>query len=200
MIRTSQRRDATGVTTDRTCGDEGGERTRDKVGVDHRRPCPVAGASAGLGKGDGACWGRVPMRRPRSSSAASESCPPCPLWWHSGYRAARARAYEQRRDMSDDRVLRCRCRHLWTVHLDGHCDSEEGHGPCSCRGFYPQDWQPNTTDTCRACSHHKSQYSGVSCNASIGQDTVTDRHFGIEGDTWTTKRPIEITCTCQRFS
>ncbi|MGW2864732.1 hypothetical protein [Streptomyces sp. NPDC001205] len=101
--------------------------------------------------------------------------------------------------MRDDQVARCRCGHLWTVHLEGHCDGEEGHDPCACRGFYPDDWRPNTTNTCRGCGHDRSQHSGPRCTAVVGQDTVTRRHFGIEGDTWTTQHPINVTCSCQRF-
>ncbi|WP_189962595.1 hypothetical protein [Streptomyces violascens] len=107
-------------------------------------------------------------------------------------------------DMGDDRVARCRCGHLWTVHMEGHCDGEDvgdggGGDPCTCRGFYPDNWRSNTTDTCRGCGHRKSQHSGVSCHTGIGQDTVTERHFGIEGDTWTTEGTVTIFCSCQSF-
>ncbi|MFJ2738383.1 hypothetical protein ACIO3O_01820 [Streptomyces sp. NPDC087440] len=107
--------------------------------------------------------------------------------------------------MSDERVARCRCGHLWTVHLEGNCDGgggEDGRvsrAACTCRGFYPEDWRPNTTNTCRGCRHAKSDHSGVSCHAVVGHDTVTERHFGFEGDTWTTKGTVDITCSCQRF-
>lgn len=99
--------------------------------------------------------------------------------------------------MSDDRVARCRCSHLWTVHLEGRCDGVDG--TCDCRGFYPDDWRPNTTDTCRGCGHLAARHSGVTCRASVGQDTVTERHFGFDGDTWTTEGTVDITCSCQRF-
>lgn len=98
--------------------------------------------------------------------------------------------------MSDDRVARCRCGHLWTVHLEGHCGSEDS--TCACRGFYPDDWRPNTTGTCRGCGHPRSEH-GVSCHVRIGQDTVTERHFGVEGDTWTTEGTVGIFCPCQSF-
>ncbi|MGW8327142.1 hypothetical protein ACWGLE_04435 [Streptomyces sp. NPDC055897] len=99
--------------------------------------------------------------------------------------------------MSKDDVAICRCGHLWTVHLEGNCDGAEGS--CDCRGFYHAGWRRNTTDTCRRCHHGRSQHSGVRCEASIGQDTVTHRHFGSEGDSWTTKGTVDIPCPCQSF-
>ncbi|MFF0745377.1 hypothetical protein ACFYVL_33760 [Streptomyces sp. NPDC004111] len=99
--------------------------------------------------------------------------------------------------MREERVAGCRCGHLWTVHLEGRCDGAKSD--CDCRGFYPDDWRPNTTDTCRGCRHDKSLHAGTSCSASVGRDTVTERHFGFDGDTWTTEGTVEIRCSCQRF-
>ncbi|WP_433544173.1 hypothetical protein ACQPZG_02995 (plasmid) [Streptomyces sp. CA-294286] len=98
--------------------------------------------------------------------------------------------------MSDDSVAECRCRHPWTVHLEGHCDGTDGN--CACQGFCPGDWRPHTTATCRGCGHRRSQH-GVSCRVVVGQDTTTERHSGHEGDTWTTDGTVEIRCTCQSF-
>ncbi|MER5886742.1 hypothetical protein ABT160_23200 [Streptomyces sp. NPDC001941] len=99
--------------------------------------------------------------------------------------------------MSDGRVARCRCGHLWTVHLEGVCGGDGSR--CDCGGFYPEGWRPNTTDTCRGCRHDRAEHIGVSCRASTGRDTVTVRHFGGEGDTWTTQDTVAILCTCQCF-
>ncbi len=98
----------------------------------------------------------------------------------------------------DDGVVTCRCGHLWTVHAESRCDGMAG-GSCECRGFHPDYWHRNTTDTCRGCGHHRSEHSGVSCRAPVGQDTVTERHVGFEGDTWTTERSIDVLCSCQSF-
>ncbi|CAM5472959.1 hypothetical protein GCM10010329_30850 [Streptomyces spiroverticillatus] len=100
--------------------------------------------------------------------------------------------------MTDEGVARCRCGHLWTVHLEGHCDGAQGR-ECECRGFYPEGWSRNTTHTCRGCKHDRSEHSGVSCRAVVGQDTVTERHFGGDGDTWTTQRSVDVRCSCQAF-
>ncbi|MGW3382728.1 hypothetical protein ACWDCO_21445 [Streptomyces albogriseolus] len=97
----------------------------------------------------------------------------------------------------NDRVVTCRCGHLWTVHEEGHCGGDGDS--CRCRGFVPDYWRPNTTDRCRGCGHDRSEHSGVSCRAVVARDTVTERHHGFEGDTWTTKQEIEVRCTCQSF-
>ncbi|QNP61672.1 hypothetical protein [Streptomyces genisteinicus] len=79
----------------------------------------------------------------------------------------------------------------------GRCDGEDGS--CECGGFRPDNWHRNTTDTCHGCGHGRSSHPGVRCRASVGQDTVTERHFGFEGDTWTTERRIDVVCACQSF-
>lgn len=99
--------------------------------------------------------------------------------------------------MAGNAVVRCRCGHLWTVHLEGVCSAEEG--PCDCQGFYPSDWRRNTTKTCRGCGHGKSQHSGVSCQARVGEETLTETRTGFEGEVWTTKRTIGVLCSCESF-
>ncbi|MGW3405756.1 hypothetical protein [Streptomyces zhihengii] len=97
----------------------------------------------------------------------------------------------------DDGVVTCRCGHRWTVHEEGRC--HDGSGSCDCHGFRPAYWRRNTTDTCRGCGHDRAAHTRVSCSAPVGRETVTERHFGFEGDTWTTESGIDVRCACQSF-
>ncbi len=96
-----------------------------------------------------------------------------------------------------DTVVRCRCGHLWTVHEEGRCHSRDD--ACDCTGFYPDYWRPNRTDTCRGCGHDRARHPGGRCQVPVGEDTVTVRHFGFEGDTWTTRKKIDVLCRCASF-